>query len=448
MRPAVTEAIAARLLESFGLNWRPAWERELPAALRALAARRSVPAERLGAAMARGEASLVELAPFLTVGETHFLRIPEQFEAIARHAARALDQPGASYAVWSAGCSSGEEPLSVALTLHRALGPVALARADLAATDLSAEALDKARAGVYTPWSFRGVSESLRDAYFRRTEDGRFRANPELVRAVRYRQSDLLAQASTLARASLDVVLFRNVGIYLSAPHLERLFRELARALKPTGLLLVAPSDPRPPASLFTPARADGCAIYEWGRAPGVQRAPLGAPRLASASKGRASKERQPARRGRRFTPNGRRLTAPARPSQPPASAPPVADATAPVAHGPVAHALAAPGQVAPDQLDPDLASMEEAEQALRAGDTERAVTTLRRVLYHRPGDLPARLVLSAALEEAGRHDLARHQRRNVRQALAALGDDERVGADGVTAGELRQALGAEEEVA
>ncbi len=87
MTPGVMEAIAARLLDSFGLTWRPAWERELPAAVRALATRRSVSPDRLGAALAEGRAALVELAPFLTVGETHFLRIPEQFEAIARHAA-------------------------------------------------------------------------------------------------------------------------------------------------------------------------------------------------------------------------------------------------------------------------------------------------------------------------------------------------------------------------
>jgi len=508
--PGVREGIAARLLTSFGLNWRPAWDRELPAAIRALAARRSVSADRLGEALAQGQAPLLELAPFLTVGETHFLRIPEQFEAIARHAAGVLDEPGARYAAWSAGCSSGEEPLSVVLTLHQALGPLALGRLDLLATDLSAEALDKARAGVYTPWSFRGVPDAVREAYFTPTEDGRLRASPELVRAVHYRQSELVAQALSLPRASLDLILFRNVGIYLSAEHLQRLFREFARTLKPGGLLLVAPSDPRPPEPLFAPARDDGCAIYERRRGSRSSRAARGrrpparlsgteaptvhtpkrgplrphrrAPWLAAAAATEAPLARlvdgtthggttqaptrhllwdsalDPACGRRRTAPLGARRDAatPPRPAacllaqtRPPAprSSEQVADRgqePRPHDRGRRESVEAAPAPAPSLGRPSELTALGEAESALNAGDAEGAVTALRRLLYRDPGDVAARLVLSAALEAVGQLGPARHQRRVALQTLAALGDDERASADGISAGELRRALTAQ----
>lgn len=100
----------------------------------------------------------------LLIGETHFFRNRPQFEALEKHilpeiisrrrAARRLR-------IWSAGCATGEEPYSLAILLHRLLPDLADWNILILATDINRQALQQAQRGVYGPWSFREVPDTI-----------------------------------------------------------------------------------------------------------------------------------------------------------------------------------------------------------------------------------------------------------------------------------------------
>src|SRR5688572_28149974 len=121
--------------------------------------------------LVRGDGiALDDLVDELTVGETHFMRDPEQMGLIRRELLPALNRcrgGGAAPRVWSAGCATGEEAYSLAILIEEeGLSDAAV----VLGTDLSTAALEKARVGSYADWSMRGVSEQFLLGYFRHAE--------------------------------------------------------------------------------------------------------------------------------------------------------------------------------------------------------------------------------------------------------------------------------------
>lgn len=198
------------------------------------------------AAMAEGGVVLDQLVTRLAVRETYFFREPAHFaflETVVFPEIVALRRPEHVLRLWSAGCSSGEEAYSLAMTAHRA----GLAgRARVLGSDVSREALAKARAAVYPSWSFRGSGAELARPFV--SAKGPLE---EVVPAIR-RMVDFarinLASASYPSPANgtseLDVVLCRNVLIYLDPRSVERTARRLHDALAEGGWLVTASSDP------------------------------------------------------------------------------------------------------------------------------------------------------------------------------------------------------------
>ena len=127
----------------------------------------------------------------LTVGETHFMRGPDQMDLVRREvlpAAKRCREGGAPARVWSAGCATGEEAYSLAILLEEeGLDD----RAFVLGTDLSAAALEKARAGSYSDWSMRGVSGQFRQDYFRH-EGGRRILVDRIRNKVRFERLNLV----------------------------------------------------------------------------------------------------------------------------------------------------------------------------------------------------------------------------------------------------------------
>ncbi|HEX7603783.1 MAG TPA: CheR family methyltransferase [Polyangiaceae bacterium] len=206
-------------------------------------------------------ARLTELVECTTNNETYFFRHVEQLMAlraeIAQRAARGL---GASFRVWSAGCSSGEEPLSIAAVLREALMGSPETRLSVLGTDIHRGQLRKAADGRYTEWSFRGVAPDLRSSYF--VADGaHLRPTQTLRSLVTYRRHNLLEGPPEAI--PFDVVSCRNVLIYFDAVMLQRALAILALAVAPGGLLLLGPaespafSDPD-----FAPVFHEGTALF------------------------------------------------------------------------------------------------------------------------------------------------------------------------------------------
>ncbi|MGK7862427.1 CheR family methyltransferase [Falsiroseomonas sp. E2-1-a4] len=173
----------------------------------------------------------------LTTHESSFFRDGKPFEHLAKILPRLISNrsPGAPLRIWSAACSTGQEPFSIAMLVADALGGRADCRVEILATDISAEILQRASQGVFTQFEVqRGLPIRSLVKHFR--QDGaKWRIAPELAAMVRFEERNLLNDLSLLGR--FDTIFCRNVLIYFDAPTKTRVLEALARRLSPEGVL-------------------------------------------------------------------------------------------------------------------------------------------------------------------------------------------------------------------
>ncbi|MGE0201121.1 MAG: protein-glutamate O-methyltransferase CheR [Candidatus Melainabacteria bacterium] len=148
--------------------------------------------------------------------------------------------------IWSAACSTGQEPYSIAMLAHeyaRQTGNKELisGRMNIFATDISPSALMIAKIGRYDPLSMsRGMTEELRGRYFE--EQNKVAViKPEIKNMVKFQQMNLLKPFENIGR--YDVVLLRNVAIYFSEEFKINLFKRITQVMKPNGYLFLGASE-------------------------------------------------------------------------------------------------------------------------------------------------------------------------------------------------------------
>ncbi|MBK9259869.1 MAG: hypothetical protein IPM54_08545 [Polyangiaceae bacterium] len=240
--------LATRLGARFGLQPLPSWERELSQTLQRLSSERNTTFEDVATRAETDPAILRELTAAMTVGETYFLRDARQFHAALSHLVTHSDRP--SLNVWSAGCSSGEEPYSLAILLAR-YAPQLVPHVHIRASDMNGESLERARRGLYGAWSFRLEPPWLRPDFFVPVGKNQWLLAPRIRSRVEFCEETIQAALARTASASVDVILFRNVSIYAQSDALKRIFDGFHRVLKGDGLLVESVSDARPPSELF-----------------------------------------------------------------------------------------------------------------------------------------------------------------------------------------------------
>ena len=189
-------------------------------------------------------------ASHLTIGETYFFRERHTFDALARHVLPALLRRRRGreqkLRLWSAACSTGEEPYSLAILVQQLLPDWRDWDLTILATDINERFLRKARAGVYGEWSFSQSPPGLQERYFTRLPDGRFEIAPEVRDCVTFTPANLAQEPFPAPRSgadSMDVILCRNVLIYFTPSHARKLVENLHRALADEGWLAVSPSE-------------------------------------------------------------------------------------------------------------------------------------------------------------------------------------------------------------
>ncbi|KAF0222041.1 MAG: chemotaxis protein methyltransferase, partial [Rhodospirillaceae bacterium] len=191
-------------------------------------------------------AEFQELVALLTINETYFFREPEQLALLTEKMVPrllALRGPGRPIRILSAGCSTGEEPYSVAMALLDQYGEAMGSLVRLYAGDIDHLALAKARAGHYGAFSFRALSPERQQRYF--TPIGRHGfALAETVRTrVEFHHLNLLSAEAPASLADFDIVLFRNVSIYFDAATRRTIQHNLARMMTLDGVLLVGTAE-------------------------------------------------------------------------------------------------------------------------------------------------------------------------------------------------------------
>jgi len=183
----------------------------------------------------------------LTTNETYFVRERGQLRALFTEiipelrARRAHDGFKLPISIWSAGCSSGEEPYSlVILALESGLAPGVDLR--VYASDISERMLRKARQGVYREASFRETERPLRERYFVE-KDGLRRIADSVKKHVDFIHLNLLDRSKIALLGSMDVILCRNVIIYFDVESKREVIQTFYDKLKPGGHLLLGHSE-------------------------------------------------------------------------------------------------------------------------------------------------------------------------------------------------------------
>lgn len=217
----------------------PVFGEPLRVALAALARQHEQPLERfLLESKVRGSRAYHAVVQQLSVRETYFFRAPRDFELITTFADELVAGGQSTLAVWSVGCATGEEVYSLAMALRR------VPSARIIGSDACVSALELAKAGRYRSWSFRDRAPEELEGLV--SIDGAWEVDDSLRRAVSFEELNLAHDAIEPPRGlgpALDLIVCRNVLVYLRPDVVERVLTGLTASLSPRGLLVLSPHE-------------------------------------------------------------------------------------------------------------------------------------------------------------------------------------------------------------
>ncbi len=194
-----------------------------------------------------GARELTEFTNAVTTNLTSFFRENHHFEYLANNILKPrADNPMASrrMRIWSAGCSSGEEPYSIAMTIAETLPDWQRWDIKILATDLDSEVLARGAAGLYKEDRVRGMSPRRLSKFFteKTTPAGKqYQFDPELASLISFRQLNLMEALPM--RGPLDVIFCRNVVIYFDKDTQRELFARFAPLQRPGDILFLGHSE-------------------------------------------------------------------------------------------------------------------------------------------------------------------------------------------------------------
>lgn len=190
-----------------------------------------------------------EIAQFcnaITTNLTAFFREPHHFDYLREQvlAPMVSGSTPRRLRIWSAGCSTGEEPYSLAMTILETLPDVRRWDVRILATDLDSDVLERGRRGVYTEERFKNMTLQRRGRFFRERRDREglsFEAAPELKSLITFKQLNLMHALPM--RGPLDAIFCRNVVIYFDKDTQRDLFARVAQLQQPGNLLFLGHSE-------------------------------------------------------------------------------------------------------------------------------------------------------------------------------------------------------------
>ena len=399
--------------------------------------------ERLMSPAVTGEQMEI-LASHLTIGETYFWREPEVFTALEDRILPNMIHSRGSGArrlrIWSAGCSTGEEPYSIAIALRRTLPAIEDWDITILATDVNPRMLRAAAAGEYGEWSFRNAPPWLRDRFFRPIggRDGRREIVPEIRRMVSFARLNL-AEDVFPSRANdtnaMDIIFCRNVLMYLSPQHANRIVEKLHSALVDGGWLMTGAGElSQTLFSNFAAAQFPGAVVYRKSSEPPRPEEPA----LAETALPPESSLREPPDFPAMYV------------ESPPAREKPGKEAPHAIAPsireladlGELSEALAVCEKaIAGDRLDPELHYLQ-ATILQELNREDEAFSSLKRTLYLDPGFILAHFIMGNLALRRGEAETGKRCLENALDLLNDRGDEEILPeSEGLTAGRLRQII-------
>ncbi|MEW6194593.1 MAG: CheR family methyltransferase [Bacteroidota bacterium] len=190
------------------------------------------------------------LAGCLTIGETYFFRDQKFFERLEEYILPEIINSRKNndkcVRIWCAGCSTGEEPYSVSILLHKLLPDISEWKIMLLATDINIDSLKKMETGIYNEWSFRNVEPVIKQKYFSKTPDNRFKIHDKIKRIVTTKYLNLAEDCypSLVNNTNaMDIIICRNVLMYFSPDNSKNVVSNFYKSLVDNGWLVVSPSE-------------------------------------------------------------------------------------------------------------------------------------------------------------------------------------------------------------
>jgi chemotaxis protein methyltransferase CheR len=180
----------------------------------------------------------------LTTNKTSFFRESAHFDYLRQHVLPTLAGVGRGARIWCAGCSSGEEPYTLGVTLRESMSAADSERARVLATDISTGVLDRARRGIYASQDLRELPRSIVEKYFTRIAEGRnadLRVKDSVRSIIRFARLNLMDKWPM--KGPFDAIFCRNVMIYFDKPTRQDLVRRFWGLLSDGGYLFVGHSE-------------------------------------------------------------------------------------------------------------------------------------------------------------------------------------------------------------
>ncbi|GGC07788.1 chemotaxis protein CheR [Marinobacterium zhoushanense] len=183
----------------------------------------------------------------MTTNETLWFRDIHPYEILAKRLLPELtaERRGQKLRIWSAACSSGQEPYSISMVIDefKRMNPgTLLSGEEIQATDISTSILQQAQRGEYEMLALgRGLSQERLKKYFVTSGEGSWQIRPEIKARVRFQNLNLLGPYTSLGQ--FDIIFCRNVLIYFSSDVKLEILRKMRRQLKPGGYLLLGASE-------------------------------------------------------------------------------------------------------------------------------------------------------------------------------------------------------------
>lgn len=172
----------------------------------------------------------------MTINVSEFYRNYKRWEVLEKKILPRLLQASPRLKIWSAACSTGEEPYTLAMLLSQY---ISLDRVSILATDLDENAIATAKTGQYGERALNEVPQAIKSKFFTKTSEG-YEVNDDIRKTVTFRKHNLLEDAY---EQSFDLIVCRNVLIYFTEEAKDHVYHKFSAALKPDGVLFVGSTE-------------------------------------------------------------------------------------------------------------------------------------------------------------------------------------------------------------
>ncbi len=190
------------------------------------------------AAIKTNKDMLDEFVNYLTINVSEFYRNPEQWKVLeAEILPELMKTSGKNLKIWSAACSTGDEPYSLAMVLSKYMP---LSSISILATDIDKQVLEKAKLGLYAEKSLAGLPKEYISKYFTKVGTSSYQISNDIKRCVQFKQHNLLKDSYP---TGYDLILCRNVLIYFTEEAKEDIYRKFNGTLRTGGVLFVGSTE-------------------------------------------------------------------------------------------------------------------------------------------------------------------------------------------------------------